>query len=435
MTTLLAALTLACASSTAGEVPEPVRAWLATAATPITSFAPDAPLTDLEPLRKIVGAARLVGLGEATHGSSEFFAFKRRALEFLVRELGFTDFAIENGWEETEAADAWIQGGPGELQTALRALSPLWQTREYASILSWMRAWNTDPKNTRKVHLHGLDISNPRDPAREVKTYLEQVDAAIAADFGPLLDKIGGFSAGGRGGNGPTQEGTDLEGLLSIFDELRADWSGATSPAAWARAQRCLKIVQQFWIQQRERAGLDQMGWRDRCMADTARWILAQDPARKLVFSAHNGHVSRDGLAIVEGYGRIESIGHALETDAQAATGEDLSLVVIGCALARGGFRAYGSGGLSEFTLAETPEGSIERELEAAGLVNALVHIDSAPADGPVRAWLDTPRPMTGIGGAYDPEAPLSDSVRLTTLPAEYDALLFVRATTAAQKP
>ncbi|MEQ1892086.1 MAG: erythromycin esterase family protein, partial [Planctomycetota bacterium] len=280
-----------------------------------------------------------------------------------------------------------------------------------------------------------LDISNPRDPAREVKTYLEQVDAAIAADFGPLLDKIGGFSAGGRGGNGPTQEGTDLEGLLSIFDELRADWSGATSPAAWARAQRCLKIVQQFWIQQRERAGLDQMGWRDRCMADTARWILAQDPARKLVFSAHNGHVSRDGLAIVEGYGRIESIGHALETDAQAATGEDLSLVVIGCALARGGFRAYGSGGLSEFTLAETPEGSIERELEAAGLVNALVHIDSAPADGPVRAWLDTPRPMTGIGGAYDPEAPLSDSVRLTTLPAEYDALLFVRATTAAQKP
>ena len=63
------------------------------------------------------------------------------------------------------------------------------------------------------------------------------------------------------------------------------------------------------------------------------------------------------------------------------------------------------------------------------------MYVDSAPTDGPVRAWLDTPRPMTGIGGAYDPAAPLSDSIRLTTLPAEYDALLFVRETTAAQAP
>jgi erythromycin esterase len=429
--TLVLALTLAARPV---EVPEPVRAWLASAATPIASFAPEAPLTDLEPLRGIVGKARIVALGEATHGSSEFFALKRRTLEFLVKELGFTDFAIENGWEETEAADAWVQGGPGEVTQALRAFSPLWQTREYASILSWMRAWNQDPKNVRKVRLHGLDISNPRDPAKEVKAYLAQVDEAIAADFGPLLDKIGGLSAGGRGGNGPTPEGTDLSGLLSIFDELREDWSGATSAAAWARARRCAHGVQQFWIQQREKSGLDQMAWRDRCMADTARWILAQDPARKLVLSAHNGHVSRDGLAIVEGYGRIESIGHALESDAKEA-GLDLSMVVIGCALARGGFRAYGPGGLKEFNLAETPAGSIERELEAAGLVHALVHVDSAPADGPVRAWLDTPRPMTGIGGGYDPAAPLSDSIRLTTLPAEYDALFFVRETTAAQAP
>jgi erythromycin esterase len=434
MTTLLAALAFLAAPLAPGEVPEPVRAWLATAATPIANFAPDAPLADLEPLRKIVGSARIVGLGEATHGSSEFFAFKARALEFLVRELGFSDFALENGWEETEAANAWVQGGPGDVAGALRALSPLWQTQEYAALLTWMRAWNADPKNTRKVRLHGLDLSNPRAPAREVQAYLARVDEVIAADFGPLLEKVGGLTPGGRGGTAPTQEGTDLAGLLTIFDELREDWSGATSASEWARAVRCTRVVQQFWIQQRERAGLDQMGWRDRCMADTARWILAQDPSRKLVLSAHNGHVSRDGLAIVEGYGRIESIGHALEADAEATAGEDLSMVVIGCALARGGFRAYGSGGLGEFTLAETPEGSIERELEVAGLVNALIHVDSAPADGPVRAWLDTPRPMTGIGGAYDPKAPLSDSVRLTTLPAEYDALLFVREASAAKK-
>jgi len=433
---LLAALALAPLRPVAqGEVPEPVRTWLAGAATELASLAPEAPRGELEPLRRIVGSARIVALGEATHGSHEFFAFKRRALEFLVAELGFTDFAIENGWEETEAADRWIQGGPGELADALKVLSPLWQTQEYASMLSWMRAWNAEPGRTTKVHLHGLDLSNPRDPAREVKEYLARVDEGFAGDFGPLLDKVGGMVAGGRGGRGPTPEGEELAGLLTLFDELRADWCAAAGEPAWARARRCAHVVHQFWIQQRERSGLDQMGFRDRFMADTARWILAQDPARKLVLSAHNGHVSRDGLAIVEGYGRIESIGHALEADAAASPDEDLSMVVIGCALARGGFRAYGSAGLAEFTLDGTPEGSIERELEAAGLKQALIHVDAAPAEGPVRAWLDSPRPMTGIGGAYDPRAPLSDSTRLTTLPAEYDALFFVRATTPARAP
>ena len=434
---LLAALLHPLASSApTGEVPEPVLAWLASAATPV-QLEPGAARMTLEPLRRIVGPARIVALGEATHGSHEFFAFKRHTLEFLVAELGFTDFAIENGWEETEAADRWIQGGPGELKDVLRVLSPLWQTQEYAEILGWMRAWNADPSHAVKLHLHGLDLSNPRDPSREVRSYLARVDEAIAGDFGPLLEKVGGMSAGGRGGQGPTREGTDLEGLLTIFDELQTDWSAATSEAEWARARRCAHVVHQFWIQQRERSGLDQLGFRDRFMADTARWILAQDPRRKLVLSAHNGHVSRDGLAIVEGYGRIESIGHALAADASTAKDEDLSMVVIGCALARGGFRAYGHGsaGLAEFTLEGTPEGSIERELEAAGLVQALIDLDSAPADGPVRTWLDTPRPMTGIGGAYDPTAPLSDSTRLTALPAEYDALFFVRATTAARAP
>lgn len=417
------------------EVPAAVRAWLAQAASPIESLEPGAPRGDLEPLRGIVGTARIVAIGEATHGSHEFFAFKRRALEFLVAELGFTDFAIENGWEETETADRWVQGGPGELADALRALSPLWQTQEYASILGWMRAWNADPAHATRIRLHGLDLSNPRDPARELREYLARVDEAIADDFGRLLDGIGSLSAGGRGGTGPTQEGTDLAGLLSIFDELRTDWVAATSAEEWERARRCAHALQQFWIQQRERSGLDQMGFRDRCMADAARRILAADPGRKLVLSAHNGHVSRDGLALVEGYGRVESIGHALAADARATPDEDLSMVVIGCALARGGLRAYGGAGLAEFTLAGTPEGSIERALEAAGLVQALVHVASAPLEGPVRAWLDTPRPMTGIGGAYDPRAPLSDSIRLTTLPAEYDALFFVRATTPARAP
>src|SRR6185436_13874253 len=77
----------------AASAPAEVVRWLAEAARPLATLEDGQGLADLQPLRAIVGDARIVALGEATHGSHEFFAFKRRAVEYLVSELGFTDFA------------------------------------------------------------------------------------------------------------------------------------------------------------------------------------------------------------------------------------------------------------------------------------------------------------------------------------------------------
>ena len=75
-------------------------AWVRANAMPLASVEAGHGFADLEPLRHIIGDARIVSLGEATHGTREFFQLKHRLLEFCVSELGFTIFGIEASYPE-----------------------------------------------------------------------------------------------------------------------------------------------------------------------------------------------------------------------------------------------------------------------------------------------------------------------------------------------
>ena len=79
---------------------KPIAKWIADNAIPVKSFEAGHGFEDLQPLKKILKDVQIVGLGEATHGTREFFQFKHRMLEFLVKEMGFTVFAIEASYPE-----------------------------------------------------------------------------------------------------------------------------------------------------------------------------------------------------------------------------------------------------------------------------------------------------------------------------------------------
>ena len=421
----LALLSLLAVAPSPEAPPEEVLRWLADAATPLETLEPGHGSRDLEVLRRIVGDARIVAIGEATHGSSEFFAFKHRALEFLVGELGFTDFVMETSWTQALATNDWVEHGKGDLQSALRGLSGLWRTKEYEALLVWMRAWNADPAHSTKVRIHGMDMQ-AADPAA-VRGYLEKLDPELAESIGPTLERLGNLAA---------VEEADLEGVITLFDELRDDFVERSSEREWALARQHAVVLTQRY-QNSRKSGHDQTSWRDRCMADNVRWILRQGgPTAHVVVSAHNGHVSRNGIFRDPSYGTVMSVGRALAEDALAVKDEDLSLVVIGTAFARGGFHAQPArgGSLTAFTIeAPDPDGT-EAQLLAAGLGTCLLDIDSAPSEGPVRAWLEQPRTLLGVGGAWDPAWQTDEGFASpTTLQAEYDALLFVPEVTPAR--
>jgi len=401
--------------------PTPVEVvdWLRASAHPLVSLEPEADAADLAPLAGIVGDARIVALGEATHGSHEFFAFKRRALEHLVRELGFTDFAMETDWTQALAVNEYVLEGRGDLDAAMLALSPLWRTEEYRGLLAWMRAWNADPAHARKVRFHGLDLGQPALTGRRLGAYLTKVDPDLADSLAPMIERLGG---------GGAVDESDLEGLLSVFDDLRDDFVARSSAAEWALQRQHAETLAQS-SRNRSKSGHDQTGWRDRCMADNARWILRQGgPDARLVVSAHNGHVSRVGLMEVEGYGWVESIGHALTGDRTAVPEEELSLVVIGTVFAQGGFHAYGSG-LQAFEVGAPRPGSVEAAFLAAGLEQGLIDLREAPA-GPVRTWLESPHPLHFVGSTFDASWPeQGQDVLPSCLAREFDAVLFVART------
>ncbi|QRK12534.1 erythromycin esterase family protein [Archangium violaceum] len=139
--------------------------------------------SDLAPLVPVLAQVRVVGLGESTHGTREFFQLKHRMFEFLVSELGFTAFVLEANFTASAAVDHYVltgEGAPARLLAGLQ-LWP-WNTEEVLALIQWMRAYNADPAHPRKLRFYGMDATLSVGPARAMLDYLAQVDPAYRAD-------------------------------------------------------------------------------------------------------------------------------------------------------------------------------------------------------------------------------------------------------------
>jgi erythromycin esterase-like protein len=133
---------------------------------------------DLQPLQAILRDrdTRIVALGEATHGTSEFFRMKHRLLEFLVREMGFQHFGMELSPTDGQALNAYLMGHVDELP---HVLYWPWATAEVVEMLNWMRTYNDNPNSPHQITIHGID------PSRG------QRDAQMAGNVNEMLNQLG----------------------------------------------------------------------------------------------------------------------------------------------------------------------------------------------------------------------------------------------------
>src|SRR5205085_813731 len=105
---------------------------------PIKGVEPGMGWADLQPLKEALADVRVVGLGEATHGSREFFQFKHRMIEFLIREMNFNSFAIEANYATCLKLNDFVLGGKVSRAEALQSLGfAVWQTEEMAALVDW----------------------------------------------------------------------------------------------------------------------------------------------------------------------------------------------------------------------------------------------------------------------------------------------------------
>ncbi len=123
------------------------------AAHPLRSVEPDGPLGDLRPLKGIVGDARLVGIGQAAHGSRDFLALQHRMFRYLVEEEGFRLFVLEAPWSAGLRLDDHVRTGRGDpariMAEEFHNAYLFMRTPEVLELVRWMRAYNVRHRTIR----------------------------------------------------------------------------------------------------------------------------------------------------------------------------------------------------------------------------------------------------------------------------------------------
>jgi erythromycin esterase-like protein len=130
------------------------------AAVPLQSVDAGTGFTDLAPLAITWQGVRVVALGEATEGTSEFVRMKHRLVEFLVTQTGFRSIATDLNEDDARLIDNYAQGKGGV--NPVRDLSWPWRTAEMAAMVDWMRKYNAGVPAADCVHFYGIDFQGQR---------------------------------------------------------------------------------------------------------------------------------------------------------------------------------------------------------------------------------------------------------------------------------
>jgi erythromycin esterase len=292
-------------------------AWLRAHASPLRTIDPDDDdFTDLEPLREVVGDARVVAIGEGGHRVHEFYQIRHRLIRFLVAEMGFTAFAMESGFPEGLAVDEWIRGGPGDLDRLLREgiTYNMGRCAEMRDQLAWFRAYNAG--HERAVRFYGMDPSDSSASAlpsvRAVVEYLDRVDPAYAASVRsrllPLFDYLPADRTGLAWAAPALRAYAMLEpaarhemtarigALAERMQAMRIVYTARSGREEYEVAYRCAATGRhtdaflQIFALGEERT-YEGANIRDAAMAETVEWILGR--ADRVVIGAANGHVQR----------------------------------------------------------------------------------------------------------------------------------------------
>ena len=417
-------------------IPQEVVVWLQGNAIPFTTAEAGSGFDDLQFLKEMIGDARVVSLGESTHGTREFFQMKHRMLEFLVKEMDFNVFGIEASWPEANLVNEFVQTGRGDPEVLLSGLYFwTWNTQEVLDMILWMREHNQNPGGDPTVSFLGFDMQYPGLAIQNVLDYLLTVDPVAAAQTSTDFACLSAFANGPRGFAGmetryenqpQSYRDACADDLHAVHDALlarREEYEAASSVAEFALAERSARVALQF----EDMKSVRTQGARDYYMAENASWLLDQaGPDAKMVLWAHNGHVADNPT-----YGESASMGYYLRQRYQ----EDL--VIAGFDFFQGGFRAvtyvgYNQyGGVEDHVVGPPLPTSYEDYFHSSGMERMVLDLRSVDLGTAGTSWLAGPRLMRSIGAVFSPTNPNSYFYEVS-VPDRYDWIIYFDSTSAA---
>ena len=421
-----------------GGAPDPsVVALVQKAAVPITGAA-----TDYDPLIQLVGDARVVMLGEATHGTHEFYQERARITQRLIAEKGFSAIAIEGDWPDAYRVNQYVRG-LGQDMSAEQALSSftqfpqwMWRNEEVRDLVRWMRTYNDARPASERAGFYGLDVYSLYESADEVLAYLGRVDPAAAGRLRALYSCFGQWRPDASAYGAATQRGTICQtqaeqGLSEMTNRATSRPADPVEAEALFSALRNAHTVvnAEAYFRTSYLGNMSTWNLRDQEMADALTAIedhLRASTGResKIVVWSHNTHTG-DARVTQSGEAGEHNIGQLVRERHDGA-----SLLVgfhtyTGTVMAAS---AWGEPGRDQPMRAALPE-SYSGIFHATGLSRFLLPLRDAGQHA--AALSDPPRLQRAIGVVYAPNTERQSHYFSARLGQQFDAVVFIDTTRA----
>jgi protein-L-isoaspartate(D-aspartate) O-methyltransferase len=399
------------------------------------------PFDDLEAagltaLMRRIGDAKLALLGEATHGTSEFYSMRARITRALIEEKGFDLVAVEADWPDAARIDAYVthDGGTGGDDWTAFSRFPTWMWRnvEVLDFVEWLRGFNADLEDARRVAFIGLDLYSLYRSADRVIEYLETVDPELATlareRYGCLTPFQRDPVAYGRAAVTARYRGCEDEVVSLLAELLRERLSLLDKDGGrYLDAVENARVVRDAERYYRAMFVSPASSWnlRDSHMLETLESVMrARGSGSKAVVWAHNSHLGDARATEMSAHGE-----HNLGQLARQARGDAAYLVGFGT---HGGTVAAASHWGGEMEIKEVRDsaaGSYERLCHDSRVPSFLLPLRQ-PIDAQVRAELRVPRLERAIGVIYHPETELRSHYFEADLPRQFDEWIWFDMTT-----
>ena len=389
----------------------------------------------LDPLVDKVGDRRLVCIGEASHGTHEFYRWRGDLSRRLIEEHGFTWIGVEGDWPDCWRINRWVRGladqdldARGMLAGFERWPTWMWANTDVADFLDWLRRWNLERSAPQRVGFYGLDVYSLWDSLRVIMDWLEEnAPESLAAAttawqcFLPYGEDPHRYAWSTR----LVPESCESE-VVSLLVEVvrRTHHLSRDGDAAFNAIQNAAVAVEaERYYRVMVRGDRESWNIRDLHMADTIDRLDAHHgPHAKGLVWEHNTHVG-DARATDMARAGMVNVGQLVREKFGRK-----NVALVGFAAHRGTVMAASAWGEPEQVMSVPPaqrrshEDLLHRALEAP----ALLVFDP----GRTHAWLSTPAGHRAIGVVYQPRREGGNYVP-TVMGDRYDALMWFEDTTA----
>lgn len=416
--------------SIAQDTTEVVTAWLKQNSIHIKYIEAGHDFSDLQPLKKILQDVQVVGLGEATHGTQEFFKMKHRLMEFLVTQMGFTAFALESSYSDCQPINDYILTGKGDLAGVLTGQGyTAWDTEEFSAMLDWMRTYNQKVPEEKKVKFYGIDVLCCNAVGREnVLAYLKKYAPEKVADTDSLFQILAAEDE-----KWPARLDLrvlqpafmPLHELVNYFITNKNNLVASSSLNEWEEAFKYLEVMEQgLYVNVKDvppALALNKLE-RDEYMARNLFYIMEKErPGTKIMVWQHNWHIANLPDDKTLGYNLHQRLGnkyYSIGFECYDGTFQARELLPDGT-----------WGDLKADTLLPIQH-SLGWYLTQTGKKNLFIDLRQAPSHPIVAQWLDTPIRFNNGHWLY---RGAKKNFSTQKIKDSYDGILFIERSTPVQ--